>query len=77
MRNFVLIAAMAWGMISRPGLNGRESQADLVEQRQQKRHAADAQAGEEAAAHRRAEGANAKQSSTAAREMRCPSACSP
>ena len=43
------------------GLNGREPEANLVEERKDERDSADAQAGEEAAAHRRAEGANAKQ----------------
>ena len=57
----MLMAASAWGMISRPDWIGREAQADLVEQRQQERHAADAEAGEEAAADRRAEGADAEQ----------------
>ena len=48
-------------MMSRPDWIGGEPQADLVEQRQQERHSADAQAGEKAAAYRGAEGANAKQ----------------
>ena len=43
------------------GLNGSEPQAHLIEQRKNERDSADAQAGEETAAHRRAEGANAKQ----------------
>ena len=42
-------------------LDRREAQAHLVEQRQQERDAADAEAREEAAAHRGAKGADAKQ----------------
>ena len=43
------------------GLDRREPEADLVEERQEKRHAADAEPGEEAAADGRAEGADAEQ----------------
>ena len=43
------------------GLNRSEPEADLVEERKDERDSADAQAREEAAAHCRAEGANAKQ----------------
>jgi len=51
-------------------LNRRESEADLVEQRQEKRHAADAEPREEAAAHGRAEGTDAKQPELQQREGR-------
>ena len=58
------------------GLDGREAKADLVKQRQEKRHAADAEPGEEAAADRGAEGANAEQ--TQMQERKCDRvACSP
>jgi hypothetical protein len=48
-------------MISRPDCTGVKPEADLVEQRQEKRHAADAEPGEKAAADGGAEGADAEQ----------------
>ena len=42
------------------GLDRRKSQAHLIEERKKKRNSANAQAGEKAAADRRAKGANAK-----------------
>ena len=55
-------------------LNRRNPKANLVEQRQEKGHSADAQACEKAAAYRRAEGANAKQTQLQQR-IRVPFAC--
>ena len=54
------MAAIAWGAISRPDSMARKPKAHLVEERQEERHSADAEASEKAAADRRAEGANAK-----------------
>ena len=46
------------------GLNRREPQANLIQERKEKRDAANAKAGEETAAHRRAKCADAKQGQT-------------
>ena len=56
-----LMAASDCGMMRRPDCDRRIAQADLVEQRQQERHAADAEARDEAPGHRGAEGPDAEE----------------
>ncbi len=58
------------GHDERARLNWVEAEADLLEERQDERHATDAEPGEEAAAHGRAEGADAKQTQPQQRERR-------
>ncbi len=70
MKVFRPIEAIAWGRTSRPGLDRREAEPDLVEQRKQERDTAKAKPGEEPAAHGRPERAESEQAEIEQREGR-------